>query len=126
MIMVGYRGSLSDAVLADWKQKQFGGLLIVNLNYNATTAASMKSVIATIRTADRHRLIAATDQEGGQVCIAISTVPCEPMPVGKEDTIRMATAIKALRSDIDQRPVRVVCSGPSSSIVGRCTGRLLG
>ena len=83
VIMVGFRGSLTNAVLADWKQRQFGGLLVVNLNHNATTSASMKSLIATVRAADRHRLIAATDQEGGQVCLAISTVPCDPMPVGK-------------------------------------------
>jgi beta-N-acetylhexosaminidase len=122
VIMVGYRGSLSDTVLADWKQKQFGGLLIVNLNHNATTAASMKSVIATIRAADRHRLIAATDQEGGQVCIAISTVPCDPMPVGKSATTQMATAIKALGFDLDLGPVSDVCSGPSSIMWGRCYG----
>ena len=122
MIMVGYRGSLSDTVLADWKQRQFGGLLIVNLNHNATTATAMKSAIATIRATDRHRLIAATDQEGGQVCLAISTVPCEPMPVGKDATIRMATAIKALGFDLDLGPVADVCNGPSSIMWSRCYG----
>jgi len=122
VIMVGFTGSPSAAVLADWKQRQFGGLLVVNLNHNASTAASMKSFIATIRGADRHRLIAATDQEGGQVCLAISTVPCEPMPVGQAATTRMATALKALGFDLDLGPVSDVCSGQSSIMWGRCYG----
>jgi beta-N-acetylhexosaminidase len=122
VIMVGFRGSLTNAVLADWKQRQFGGLLVVNLNHNAATAASMKSLIAAVRAADRHRLIAATDQEGGQVCLAISTVPCDPMPVGKSGTIQMASAIKLLGFDLDLGPVSDVCSGPSSIMWGRCYG----
>jgi beta-N-acetylhexosaminidase len=122
VIMVGFTGNLTDAVLADWKRRQFGGLLVVNNNHNASTATSMKSLIATIRATDRHRLIAATDQEGGQVCLAISTVPCAPMPVGKAGTIRMATAIKSLGFDLDLGPVSDVCSGPSSIMWGRCYG----
>jgi beta-N-acetylhexosaminidase len=122
VIMVGFRGSLSDAVLADWKQRQFGGLLVVNLNRNASTATSMKSLVATIRATDRHRLIAATDEEGGQVCLAISTVPCEPMPVGQAATTKMATALKSLGFDLDLGPVSDVCSGPSSIMWGRCYG----
>jgi beta-N-acetylhexosaminidase len=122
VIMVGFRGSLSNTVLADLKQRQFGGLLVVNLNHNASTAASMKTLIATIRAADRHRLIAATDQEGGYVCLAIGTVPCDPMPVGKAATIQMATAIKSLGFDLDLGPVSDVCSGPSSIMWGRCYG----
>ena len=122
VMMVGFRGSLTAAVLADWRQRQFGGLLVVNLNHNASTAASMKSFIATIRATDRHRLIAATDQEGNQVCLAISTVPCDPMPVGESATIQMATAIKSLGFDLDLGPVSDVCSGPSSIMWGRCYG----
>jgi beta-N-acetylhexosaminidase len=122
VIMVGFQGPLTNALLADWKKRQFGGLLVVNNNHNAGAATSMTSLIATIRAADRHRLTAATDQEGGQVCLAISTVPCEPMPVGKAATIRMATAIKALGFDLDLGPVSDVCSGPSSIMWGRCYG----
>ena len=122
MIMVGFGGSLTDAVLADWKQRQFGGLLVVNLNHNASSAASMKSFIATIRAADRHRLIAATDQEGGFVCLAISTVRCEPMPVGQAATLRMATGLRSLGFDLDLGPVSDVCNGPSSIMWGRCYG----
>ena len=122
MMMVGFRGPINDAVLQDWKQHQYGGLLVVNLNQNATTAPDMTSLIAAIRGVSRHRLIAATDQEGGQVCLAINTVPCLPMPVGEADTVRMATQLRALGFDVDLGPVSDVCSGPSSIMWGRCYG----
>jgi beta-N-acetylhexosaminidase len=122
VIMVGFTGSPSAAVLADWRQRQFGGLLVVNLNHNASAAASMSALISKVRAADRHRLIAATDQEGGQVCIAISTVPCEPMPVGRAGTTRMASALKSVGFDLDLGPVSDVCNGPSSIMWGRCYG----
>jgi beta-N-acetylhexosaminidase len=122
VIMVGFLGSPSDSVIADWNRHQFGGLLIVNNNHNATTAASMKAVIAKVRGTVRHRLIAATDQEGGQVCLAISSVPCEPMPVGQAGTTKMAAALKALGFDLDLGPVSDVCNGPSSIMWGRCYG----
>ena len=122
VIMVGFLGSPSDPVIADWNRHQFGGLLIVNNNHNATTASSMKAVIAKVRGTVRHRLIAATDQEGGQVCLAISSVPCEPMPVGQAGTTKMAAALKALGFDLDLGPVSDVCSGSSSIMWGRCYG----
>ena len=122
VIMVGFLGSPSDSVTADWNRHQFGGLLIVNNNHNATTASSMKAVIAKVRGTVRHRLIAATDQEGGQVCLAINSVPCEPMPVGQAGTTRMAAALKALGFDLDLGPVSDVCSGSSSIMWGRCYG----
>ena len=120
--MVGFQGAPSDAVLADWKRRQFGGLLIVNNNHNASTPASMTDVIRAICGVDRRRLIAATDQEGGGVCIAISSVPCAPMPVGGPDTTRMAAAIRGLGFDLDLGPVSDVCSGTSSIMWGRCYG----
>jgi beta-N-acetylhexosaminidase len=69
-----------------------------------------------------HRLIAATDQEGGQVCIALSSVPCEPMPVGGAATTRMASALRSVGFDLDLGPVSDVCAGPSSIMWGRCYG----
>jgi len=122
VIMVGFQGSLTETVLADWTKHQFGGLLVVNLNHNATSAASMKTLLNRVRAADRHRLITATDQEGGQVCLAISTVPCESMPVGRAGTIRMASALKSLGFDLDLGPVADVCNGQSSIMWGRCYG----
>ena len=120
--MAGFEGPLSDTVLAHWKLHQFGGLLVVNLNHNASSAASMTALIAKVRGTVRHRLIAATDQEGGQVCLAISSVPCEPMPVGRAGTVRMASALKKLGFDLDLGPVADVCNGPSSIMWGRCYG----
>jgi beta-N-acetylhexosaminidase len=122
VIMAGFQGPLTEAVLGDWKQRQFGGLLVVNLNHNATAAASMSNLISGIRGATRHRLVAATDQEGGQVCLAISSVSCDAMPVGEASTTRMATALHALGFDLDLGPVSDVCSGPASIMWGRCYG----
>src|ERR1700704_5121204 len=122
VIMAGFEGPMTDAVAADWKQRQFGGLVVVNLNHNASSAASMTSLISTVRGLTRRRLIAATDQEGGQVCLAISSVPCEPMPVGKSATTQMANAIRSLGFDLDLGPVSDVCNGPSSIMWGRCYG----
>jgi beta-N-acetylhexosaminidase len=120
--MAGFQGPVTDAVLADWRRHQFGGLLVVNLNHNAPTAASMSSLVSSIRSATSHRLIAATDQEGGAVCLAISSVPCEPMPVGEAGTTRMASVLRSLGFDLDLGPVADVCSGTNSIMSGRCYG----
>lgn len=122
VMMAGFQGPLTDSVLADWKSHQYGGLLIVNNNHNTTTPQSMTSLIGQLRAAERHRLIAATDQEGGGVCLAISTVPCAPMPVGEAATTRMAAALHALGFDLDLGPVSDVCSGTGSIMWGRCYG----
>jgi beta-N-acetylhexosaminidase len=122
VIMVGFQGGLSGAMLADWQRRQFGGLLIVNGNHNAGSVASMKALIAKVRSVERHRLIAATDQEGGYVCLAISSVPCDPMPVGRTATTQMAAALRSLGFDLDLGPVSDVCNGPSSIMWGRCYG----
>ena len=94
VMMVGFQGPVTDATLTDWRQRQFGGLLVVNLNHNASSAQSMTAFVGALRGTSRHRLIAATDQEGGFVCLAISTVPCAAMPVGQAETTRMAAALK--------------------------------
>ena len=125
-MMVGFQGPLSSSVLADWQARQFGGLLIINGNHNATTPAAVTSLIAAVRGVSRHRLIAATDQEGGYVCLAISSVPCAPMPVDQVQTTRMASALKALGFDLDLGPVSDVCSGSSSIMWGRCYGTQAG
>jgi beta-N-acetylhexosaminidase len=122
VMMVGFQGPLDSSVLADWKQHQYGGLLVVNLNHNASTATSMSSLLASLRGVSQHRLIAATDQEGGFVCLAISTVPCVGMPVGQSSTTQMAAALKQLGFDLDLGPVSDVCSGSSSIMWGRCYG----
>ena len=122
VIMVGFKGPATEAVLADWRQRQFGGLLVVNLNQNASTPAEMSALLGQFRAADRHRLLAATDQEGGGICIALSSVPCSPMPVGQAASAEMAAAIHAVGFDLDLGPVSDVCNGPSSVMWGRCYG----
>jgi beta-N-acetylhexosaminidase len=121
-MMVGFQGSLSNAVLADWNRRQFGGLLVINANRNAGSPVAMTALIAGIRGAVRHRVIAATDQEGGYVCLALSSVPCQPMPVGRLGTIQMASAIRSLGFNLDLGPVSDVCNGPTSIMWGRCYG----
>jgi beta-N-acetylhexosaminidase len=122
VMMVGFQGPPTAAILADRKRRQFGGLLIVNLNHNATTVAGMSAIIQQIRDVSRHRLIAATDQEGGQVCIALSSVPCAAMPVGRSQATAMASALRGVGFDLDLGPVSDVCSGPASIMWGRCYG----
>jgi beta-N-acetylhexosaminidase len=122
VMMVGFQGPLSDAVLADWRRRQFGGLLVVNLNHNATSPEAMQALIGGVRAATPHRLIAATDQEGGGVCLALSSVPCLPMPVGQDGSTQMASALRAAGFDLDLGPVSDVCSGSSSIMWGRCYG----
>jgi beta-N-acetylhexosaminidase len=122
VIMAGFQGSLTDAAVDDWSRHQYGGLLVVNNNHNAGSAASMTALVARLRGVVRHRLIAATDQEGGQVCLAVNSVPCEPMPVGRSGTTRMASALRSLGFDLDLGPVSDVCNGPGSIMWGRCYG----
>src|SRR2546421_3336716 len=122
VIMSGFRGPISDSVVADWRTHQFGGLLVVNLNHNAATDAELTSLITTLRGISAHGLVAATDQEGGDVCLAAPSVPCAPMPVGQADTTRMASAVRALGFNLDLGPVSDVCSGPASIMWGRCYG----
>ena len=121
-MMVGFEGPLTDSVKADWKGRQFGGLLVVNLNHNGDSARALTSVIASLRGLSRHRLVAATDQEGGQVCLAVSSLPCAAMPVGQAEMTNMSAGIKALGFDLNLAPVSDVCSGSSSIMWGRCYG----
>src|SRR2546421_10801800 len=124
VIMSGFRGPINDSVVADWRTHQFGGLLAVNLSHNAATDAELTSLITTLRGISAHGLVAATDQEGGDVCLAAQSVPCAPMPVGQGETTRMASALHALGFNLDLGPVSDVCSGPSSIMWGRCYGTM--
>ena len=49
VMMVGFEGPLTDSVKVDWKGRQFGGLLVVNLNHNGGSATALTSVIASLR-----------------------------------------------------------------------------
>jgi beta-N-acetylhexosaminidase len=120
--MAGFQGPLTNPVINNWAKHQYGGLLVVNSNHNAASAASMTFLVARLRGVVRHRLIAATDQEGGQVCLAISSVPCNPMPVGRSGTTQMASSLRSLGFNLDLGPVADVCNGPTSVMWGRCYG----
>ncbi|MGH7777952.1 MAG: glycoside hydrolase family 3 N-terminal domain-containing protein [Candidatus Dormibacterales bacterium] len=75
VIMAGFEGPPTPALLADWRSHQFGGLLVISGNGNGPPA-SLGSVIAAVRGVMRGRLIAATDQEGGGVCTLPGPAAC--------------------------------------------------
>ena len=122
VLIVGFTGPLTGAVLDDWRLHQYGAFVTVNLNHNAATPEEMKALIAQLRTATRHHLLAATDQEGGEICLAIQSVPCPPMPVSRAGMATMAAGLRDLGFDLDLAPVADVCTGPSSYMWGRCYG----
>src|ERR1700704_2709538 len=45
VMMVGFTGPLTAAVLEDWRQHQFGGLIVVPINQNAPDAATIRQLI---------------------------------------------------------------------------------
>jgi beta-N-acetylhexosaminidase len=67
VMMVGFKGPLTPAVLDDWRRHQFGGLIVVPINQNARDAAAIRRLIQSVRGVMLHPLMAATDEEGGAV-----------------------------------------------------------
>jgi beta-N-acetylhexosaminidase len=114
VMMVGFRGELTQAILDDWRQHQYGGLLVVNENANPNPAGYIRE----LRAVSRHRLLAATDQEGGTVCLALASIPCEtgasevggPAPAQAVMT-QMSSALEAQGFDVNLSPVADVWSG---------------
>src|ERR1700686_2705993 len=45
VMMVGFKGPLTPAILADWRQRQFGGLIVVPINQNAPDPAATPQLI---------------------------------------------------------------------------------
>ncbi|TME24338.1 MAG: hypothetical protein E6I68_05395, partial [Chloroflexi bacterium] len=76
VMMVGFNGPLTPAVLADWRQRQFGGLIVVPINQNAHDPEAIRQLIQSVRGVMAHPLLAATNQEGGSVCFLETRVPC--------------------------------------------------
>ncbi len=62
VMMVGFSGPLTPAILADWRLRQYGGLIILPENRNATSASGFRQLIQEIRAAAGHTLLAATSQ----------------------------------------------------------------
>ncbi|HXN01158.1 MAG TPA: hypothetical protein VN973_04630 [Candidatus Dormibacteraeota bacterium] len=49
VIVAGFQDPLTAPIAADFKQRQFGGLLVVNNNQNASTPEALMSLIAQLR-----------------------------------------------------------------------------
>jgi len=125
VLMVGFRGELTPAILDDWRQHQYGGLLVVNENANPDPAGYIRE----LRAVSRHRLLAATDQEGGTVCLALASIPCETGardvngPAGAQAVMTsMSLALKAARFDVNLSPFADVWSGGNPFMSERSYG----
>jgi beta-N-acetylhexosaminidase len=114
VMMVGFKGPLTPAILADWRRHQFGGLIVASVNQNATDPAAIRRLIQSVRGVMAHPLLTATDQEGGTVCFKETRVSCMagarqvgsqgPAAVQSEMTT-MSQGLKALGFDINLAPV---------------------
>jgi beta-N-acetylhexosaminidase len=120
VMMVGFQGAASPAVLADWSQRQYGGLIVVPINQNGNTPGGIRQLIQDVRGAGTHTLLVATNQEGGTVCFTETQVPCmagarQVGPQGAaavEGEMRtMSAGLKALGFDINFAPVADVWDG---------------
>ena len=120
VMMVGFQGALSQAVVDDWRQRQFGGLIVVPINQNAQDPATIRRLIQSLRGVMAHPLLVATNQEGGTVCFAATQVPClagarqiGPRGVGavQSEMSTMSEGLKALGFDINLAPVADVWDG---------------
>jgi len=120
VMMVGFKGPLTPAVLDDWRRHQFGGLIVVPANQNARDAAAIRQLIQSVRGVMRHPLMAATNQEGGTVCFLETGVPCmagarQVAPQGpnavQSELATMSRGLKALGFDINFAPVADVWDG---------------
>ena len=64
VMMVGFTGPLTPAVLEDWRKHQFGGLIVVPMNHNGGDASATRQLIQSVRAVMLHPLMAATSPEG--------------------------------------------------------------
>lgn len=60
-MMVGFRGPLTPGVLEDWRQHQFGGLIVLPINQNVPDPGAIRPLIRSVRGVMLHPLMAATD-----------------------------------------------------------------
>ena len=132
VMMVGFNGALTPAVLDDWKQRQFGGLIVVPINQNAHDPAAIRQLIQSVRGVMAHPLLAATTQEGGSVCFLETRVPClagarQAGPQGpaaiQAEMTSMSRGLKALGFDINLAPVADVWDGVHPFISERSYGQ---
>lgn len=61
VMMVGFTGPLTPAVLEDWRLHQFGALIVVPSNRNSADSAATRQLIQSVRGVMLHPLMAAAD-----------------------------------------------------------------
>jgi beta-N-acetylhexosaminidase len=120
VMMVGFTGPLTPAIVADWRSHQFGGLIVLPINQNAPDPPAIRQLIQSVRGVMAHPVLTATNQEGGTVCFQETRVPCMagarqagaqgPGAVQSEMT-SMSQGLKALGFDINFAPVADVWDG---------------
>jgi beta-N-acetylhexosaminidase len=131
VMMVGFQGPLTPAILADWRQRQFGGLIVVAINQNAHDPAAIRQLIQSVRGVMAHPVLAATDQEGGSVCFQETRVPClagarqvasQGPGAIQSQMASMSQGLKALGFDINFAPVADVGDGAQPVMSERSYG----
>ena len=90
VMMVGFTGPLTPAVLEDWRQHQFGGLFVDPINHNGGDAIAIRQLIQSVRGVMLHQMMAATNPEGG---------------AGQSAPATTSRGLKALGFDINLAPV---------------------
>lgn len=132
VMMVGFKGPLTATVLDDWRQRQFGGLIVVPINQNAHDPTAIRHLIASVRGVMAHPLLAATNQEGGTVCFLETRVPClagarQAGPQGpaavEGEMSTMSKGLKALGFDINVAPDADVWDGSHPFMSERSYGQ---
>ena len=120
VMMVGFKGPATPALLDDWRQRQYGGLIVVPINQNAGTPGGIRQVIQDVRGVGTQTLLLSTNKEGGTVGVNETPVPflagarqVGPQgPAAVEAEMRsMSSGLKALGFDINFAPVADVWDG---------------
>jgi beta-N-acetylhexosaminidase len=131
VMMVGFKGPLTPAILADWRQRQFGGLIVVPISQNGQNPAAIHQLIQSVRGVMAHPVLAATNQEGGTVCFLETRVPClaGAQQVGRQglgavqtEMSTMSQGLKMLGFDINVAPVAEVGDGAHPNMSERSYG----
>ncbi len=80
LFLIGFAGPLTQVQIASFQQHHFGGLLLVQLNNNASGPAQTASFVNALQAAmaSEPPLLVATDQEGGTVCLRWASITCFP------------------------------------------------
>lgn len=132
VMMVGFKGPLTDTVRQSWRTHQFGGLLLVPLNENAADAPRFRALISEVGTLTRRPLLVATDQEGGAVCLRGGGVPCLSAArtagsMGRTQVEaqmkQMSAGLKLLGFNVNLAPVADIWDGVHPIMRDRSYGR---